>query len=113
MDDSTAHGRVGQAFSGKSCQDRLGHTNLPKASLQKLEYSLSESLDVVQIALGRRKDPVQRMCDSSRVKKKTLAIAMIFESRGNITITELAHRLSVSRQTIYRWPDVIRTLQAR
>lgn len=81
-------------------QERFDNSNLSKASLQNLEYALQQLLGLVQKAQGKRKDPVQRLCDSATVPKQTLAIAMIYELDGHITGIELARRLHIHPSTL-------------
>lgn len=98
------------------CQrERLDSSNLSKASLRQLEYTLNESLFVVQKARGQRKDPVQRLCDSAHVKKQTLARAIIFELDGDITCIELAKRLCIHPDTLRKraWREIRNMIVAK
>ena len=107
-DDSNAHGRAGQAFSDKDGRKRLDNFNLSKASLQNLEYTLNGSLDVVQKAQGKRNDTIQRLCDLVGISKQTLAKAIIFEAKGDISCVELSRKLNLHKSTLRKrnWHDV-------
>ena len=61
---------------------------------------------------GQRYNPSNEVCKEFDIQKRYLAIGLIFQEKGNISIAELARRLSVDRTTIYTWPEIVRALKA-
>ena len=61
---------------------------------------------------GQRYDPATELCKEFGISKRDLAAGLVFASKGNITIVELARRLSISRRTVYRWSEIVRALKA-
>lgn len=60
---------------------------------------------------GKVYSPSNEVCKEFGIKKRYLAAGLIFQEKGNISIAELARRLSVDRTTIYNWPEIVRALK--
>lgn len=61
---------------------------------------------------GETYNPSNEVCKEFGIHKRYLAVGLIFQEKGNISIAELARRLSVDRSTIYAWPEIVRALKA-
>lgn len=84
---------------------------IQKDAAADLELKLTQALDAVKTARGQKADRVKELCDLVGINKRDLAAGLVFTSKGDITIVELARRLSVSRRTIHRWPEIVRALK--
>ena len=60
---------------------------------------------------GEMYNPSAELCKEFGIRKRYLAAGLILQEKGNISIAELARRLSVSRTTIYEWPEIVRALK--
>ncbi len=78
--------------------------------LDDLDVKITQAFDAVKAAKGQKPDRVKELCDLVGITKRDLAAALVFTSKGDISIIELARRLSVSRRTIHRWPEITRAL---
>ncbi len=111
MDDFTTHGRVGQAFSDKSCQERLGHTITPDVLNEMIRHQ-EKQLQYLLKLRGKRYNPTSKLCREVGIHKRYLAYGLVLQEKGNISVSELAKRLNVNRSTIHRhWSEVIRAIK--
>lgn len=90
-----------------ACQERIS-----KKSLNEIERGLAVSLDAIRKAQGKRGDQVQELCDQVGISKRELAAGIVLSCKGDITITDLASRLKVTRRAIYYWPEIQSAVKA-
>ncbi len=90
----------------------MGSMGKQQEALYDLDIKLTQALDAVKAAQGQKTDRVKELCALVGITKRDLAAGLVFNSKGDITIVELAQRLSISRRTIHRWPEIVRALKA-
>ena len=89
----------------------MGNAVIQQDELEELNVKLTNVLDAIKTAKGQKVDHVKELCDLVGISKQSLAAGIIWISKGDITIVELAEKLHVGRATIYRWPDILNALK--
>ena len=86
----------------------MGNIELKPDVLDNLIQAQTKALDTLKSAAGQRVDRVQQLCTLVGISKQTLAKALILESKGVISQTEIAAKLNIHERTLRKrnWQDV-------
>jgi len=101
----------------KSCAGRSREklNSSDRAALIEIKHQLLGSVALVDKQLGVRNtdkaDRVRELCELVDISPRNLAGGIILSRAGDITKTELAELLGVSRRTINNWPNVRRVMK--
>ena len=91
----------------------MGTIEIKSDALEDIDVKLTQALDAVKAAKGKKTDRMQELCTLTGISKRDLATALVFRSKCKITFAELARRLSLNESTVRRWPEIHRALKAK